>query len=108
MILSINLKDEPLFLEEIKKFIMENVKGIARSEFEKQIKQIFAEKLQSAMPNNSSLLQTLEKMSKDEIQKLIKEALVGGSYGSGKDEMRKIIREEIAKQVKEMFDKKDY
>lgn len=105
MKLEINLNDEPAFLNEIKKFIMDNVKSIARNEFEKQIKGVFAEKLSTALPNNLSLSSIVDKMLKDEIKTTIQTAL--GGYSS-RDEIRKIIREEIAKQVKEMLSKKDF
>lgn len=108
MKLEINLNDEPNFLNEIKKFIMEHVKGIARSEFEKQIKSVFAEKLNSVFPKDDEIKNVIAKFAKDELQRMIKEALIGGSYGNQRDEIRKIIREEIATQVKEMLDKKQF
>lgn len=105
MKLEINLNDEPAFLNEIKKFIMDNVKSIARNEFEKQIKGVFAEKLDAALPNNLSLVSVVDKMLKDEIKLHIQTSL--GGYQS-KEELRRIIREEIAKQVKELLDKREF
>ena len=108
MKLEINLNDEPNFLNEIKKFIMEHVKGIERNEFEKQIKSVFAEKLNGVFPKEDELKNVIAKFVKDEIKGMIKQALLDSSYGDQKNEIRKMIREEIATQVKEMLDKKQF
>lgn len=108
MKLEINLNDEPSFLNEIKTFIMNNVKGIARNEFEKQIKQIYAEKLKSALPSDVSINSIVEREMKSYIKELIASSLrKGNTYDGGKSELRIMIREEISTQVKEMISKLD-
>ena len=108
MKLEINLNDEPAFLNEIKKFIMDNVKGIARNEFEKQIKEIYWEKLKASMPSDSSMTGLIDRLTKETITSEIKQALNGSGYGGIREPMKKLIQEEITKQVKEMFDKKQF
>ncbi len=109
MKLEINLNDEPAFLNEIKKFIMDNVKGIARNEFEKQIKEIYAEKLNSALPNNLSLSTVIDNAMKTYIKEAVANALQNGNtYDNGKTEIRTMIRAEISSQVKDMLEKRDF
>ena len=111
MKLEINLNDETEFLKEIKKFIMDNVKGIARNEFEKQISETFSQKILTNIPKDEILKNKFDNEFNLIIKKLINEALKSSSssYRSdGNEELRKLIREEISKQVKEMLDKKTF
>lgn len=108
MKIEINLNDEPAFLSEIKNFIKDNVKSIARSEFDREIKNVFADKLQSALPKDLSLAQLVDTMLKQHVKTAIDNALQeGNTYDKGKSIIRSMIREEVTFRVKEMFDKKD-
>lgn len=109
MKLEINLSDETSFLNEIKKFIMGIVKNISRSEFETQIKEIYTEKLKPSFPSETSIKSMVDKITHEEIKKQITDALGGSSgWSANREPLKKLIQEEIARQVKEMIDKKQF